>query len=295
MKANILLVTAALATLNASAQFNILKDLKSTADKAAASTARIPQADPVTTAATNTSLLDGLSLGDGKSRIVVLGGLRLLGGQRDSVRIEYIDESPSHDYMSKTIDLSGSGTVTAITAYYERENDTWSFQAGIDGFISSYWSIAAFVGGSYHLVNKDGFKVKAGGRLAYGIGRVKLGDVENNSSFFQIGGQQIYDRELRLSYKDSYVALTPNITIEKSLSDRIGIIASAAGTIAVRTKAMIEFQGSGNLLDGANASEPAEVELNNVNLTMSQNGNKLDKLPLSYNGASLTIGLTYNL
>jgi hypothetical protein len=232
-------------------------------------------------------------IGEGKNRLVVLGGLRLLTGHRDLVNILYIDQSPSRDRLQTTLDLSGKGTVTALTIYGERESNQFSYQLGVDGFVSSYWSIALFVGGSYHVVNNDGLKVKAGARLAYGIGSIHIGDVPANGSYFLINGQQIFDRELRLTYKDTYIALSPNISIEKRITDRVGLIANATATLGIRSKASIQFQGSGNLPLNADASKPAEVDLSDVNLSMTQSGEALKKLPLSYSGASLTIGFTY--
>lgn len=292
MKTSILLLATAMLAVDANAQLQALNALKASAQNLN-TTATSLRTLPATTAGAGISLLADAASSSGQNHVVVQVGMRTLSGDMDSVTMYYRDPSPSGDNGTATVFVDGSSNVVGFLAYYEREAENASFQIGLDGFAGSVFSIGVFLGGSYHLVNKDGFKVKTGARIGYGIAKKKLGEIENNGLYFYVDGKYIYNPRMGITYNDQYVSLSPNITLEKHIVGPIGILASVAGNFGFRSKATVTFQGEGfNVLALASA-DPIEVDMKDANLVLTRNNERVDNLGIRYTGISLNLGLSY--
>ncbi len=230
-------------------------------------------------------------------------GTRFLPGGGGDVIVNYVDQSPSRDQLTQYLDIPTVKTMIAYQFYVEGEYERFFLQAGIEGFFGKFRSSAPFVGIGYTPFRLGSWDVRASARLTYGGGRYKLGDVENNSIYFEIKDKRIYDNYLRMTYRDQYVGVVPALGIEKSFGDHWSVQASANLFITVRHDTRVEFyghngdgrrprgSGPGNMMEPT--SEIVEVGLKEVDLDFIKDGEVIDKLPLYYTGLSLLAGVSY--
>ncbi|HRF82404.1 MAG TPA: hypothetical protein PL070_20240 [Flavobacteriales bacterium] len=229
-------------------------------------------------------------------------GTRFMPGSGGKVFVSYIDQSPSRDELNQVLDIPGLKTLAAYQIFVEGEYAGFFLNAGVDGFVGKFRAAAPFIGIGYTPFKLGGWDVRASARLTYGSGTYILGDVVNNSVYFQIKDVKIYDPYLRMNYKDRYVGVIPTLGIEKNLTEHLVMHASANLFVTVRHHTRVEFYGhdgsGGKVKDtgrGARSQDIAKVEvgLDEVDLDFIKDNEVIDKLPLYYTGLSLMAGVSY--
>lgn len=230
-------------------------------------------------------------------------GSRFLPGSGGEVEVRYIDQSPSRDSLRAVLDIPSVKAVLAYQLYVEGEFNRFFLQAGVEGFFGKFQTHAPFIGIGYTPFRINSWDVRASARLTYGSGKYTLGDVVNNSVYFQIGDVQIYDPYLRMVYKDRYIGVIPAIGLDKSFGDHWGVQASANLFITVRHKTRVQFYGHNG--DGKNSADDrafsltpvkenvGEVDMDEVDLDFIRDSEVIDKLPLYYTGLSILVGASY--
>lgn len=232
-------------------------------------------------------------------------GPRFLPGGGGDVEVRYIDQSPSRDSLRQVIKVPTVKTVLAYQFYAEGKFNRFFFQLGVEGFFGKFNTHAPFVGIGITPLRWKSWDVRTSARLTYGSGRLRLGDVENNSVYFLIGDQYIYDDYLRMNYRDRYVGIVPSIGIDKSFGRHWAVHASANLFITIRHDTRVEFYGHDG--DGRNSAakkknpfslsgprdSTSEVDLDDVDLDFIMDGEVIDKLPQYYTGLSLLAGVCY--
>lgn len=260
---------------------------------------------PSVVIAQDTSSTSGISNMLGKRNGIRVGasiGTRFLPGSGGSVLVRYVDQSPSRDRLEQFLDIPTLKTAVAYQLVAEGVYERVFLQAGIDGFFGKFRAAAPFVGIGYTPFRFKGWDVRASARLTYGGGRYILGDVENNSVYFQIKDIRIHDSYLRMTYRDQYIGVIPTIGLEKQLGEHWSVHASANLFITVRHNTRVEFyghdgqgkKGSGMGSSDASGKRPTvDVGLDEVDLDFIRNGEVIDKLPLYYTGVSFLAGVKY--
>ncbi|MBK6776068.1 MAG: hypothetical protein IPG74_09590 [Flavobacteriales bacterium] len=237
-------------------------------------------------------------------RVGVSLGPRILPGSGGQVEVRYVDQSPSRDSLRQTLDIPAVKVVLAYQLYAEAEFNRFFFQLGVEGFFGKFSSHAPFVGIGITPFRWKSWDVRTSARLTYGSGKYKLGDVVNNSDWFLIGGQKIYDDYLRMNYRDRYIGVVPALTLDKTFGKHWAVEAGASLFITVRHHARVEFYGHNG--DGRNSADEgfsfpprrttdnaSEVALDDVDMDFIRDGEVIDKLPQYYTGLSLLAGVSY--
>ncbi|MEO8066462.1 MAG: hypothetical protein ABI599_02090 [Flavobacteriales bacterium] len=236
-------------------------------------------------------------------RVGVSIGPRLLPGSGGEVEVRYIDQSPSRDSLRAVLDIPAVKAVLAYQLYVEGEFNRVFLQAGLEGFFGKFHSHAPFIGIGVTPYRWKNWDVRLSARLTYGSGKYVLGDVENNSVYFQIGNTQIYDPYLRMIYRDRYVGVIPAIGLDKSIGKHWAVQASANLFVTVRHHTRVQFYGHNG--DGKNSADDpgfslkptddgtAEVDLDELDLDFIRDNEVIDKLPLYYTGLSFLAGVSY--
>lgn len=219
-------------------------------------------------------------------------GPRLLPGSGGTILVQYIDQSPSRDRLDAVIDVPGVTLAFAYQAFAEGEFGRFHFQLGIDGFAGKLRAVAPFAGIGITPYRVGSMDVRVGARLSYGAGSYHLGDVVNNDLWFQIGSTRIYNDKMSMTYKDRFMALQPNIGLDKGIGDHWSLQAGLIVNLVLRHHTRVVFQG---IEDATHEkTEPVEVGLKDVNLGFyREDGTQINKLPLHYTGVSITAGATY--
>ncbi|MBP6313002.1 MAG: hypothetical protein KA408_12080 [Flavobacteriales bacterium] len=234
----------------------------------------------------------GLSIGKVNSFKIGLSlGPRFLPGTGGEVTVKYIDQSPSRDELIQVLDIPSVKVVPAFQLYAEAEVNRFFLQLGGEGFFGKFNTVAPFVGIGITPYRVKGMDVRVSARLSYGSGKYKLGDVVNNSVFFDVGGVKIYDDFLRMTYRDRYLSLIPAIGFEKNLGRHINVLLTANLHLTIRHKTRVEFYGHNG--DGRKTAEPVDVDLKQVDLTFTRNGESIEKLPLYYSGLAVLASFNY--
>lgn len=219
-------------------------------------------------------------------------GPRILPGSSETIIVRYIDQSPSQDRLDAVLNIPGVATVFAYQVFAEGEFDRFFLQIGVDGFAGKFDAVAPFVGMGFTPYRVGSMDVRVGARLSYGAGSYHLGDVVNNDEWFQIGGTRIHNDQMRMTYKDRFLALQPNIGLDKAFGDHWSLQAGIIANLVLRHHTRVVFQGIKDA--GHDKTEPVQVELDDVNLGFYRtDGENIKKLPIHYSGASLTVGATY--
>ena len=162
-----------------------------------------------------------------------------------------------------------------------------------EGFINTYYTLGGTAGLHYLLFSTEkGTQLTAGATLGGGIGRYKLGTVDNNSLYFQIGDNLIYDASMDMKYTENFWSFSPQINFFQPIGESLRLVLNAQYNLGIRRNTTIAFYGSeGNLSDPG--APNATLPLDDVNVSFLQANQELNKLPLNYSGPSISLGVSY--
>lgn len=226
-------------------------------------------------------------------------GPRLLDTDPGMITTYYVDDSPSRDNFRTVVDVKDQ---------YNRAS--LSIQGGYaHPFNLSHSVIIDLIFGKartslfgYSLGYNQKFKIGKDRKiivrpaLAALLGGVdfKLGKIQNNASFIQIGNDRYFDDELNVTLVQNAFVLAPQLDIFYIFPNEIGLNLNIAYDFNFeRGSPKLAFsRKSSDRNDDSREDNNSHVNLGSNNVSIDYNGNEIKKLPYKYGGLRITLAFS---
>lgn len=228
--------------------------------------------------------------------ISVGGGPRALETTPGSIETYYVDDSPSRDEFYSTVDIKDDYNRVGLNfelgfAQKIGLSHTFFVDAALGKSLSTFggyslgWELPVRMGRS-DLVVRPGFN------LMYGNTGFRLGRIQNESAFIQVGNKVFYDDYLNIRLSEYLFVYGPRLDLNFLFPKRHGITLSVAYDFSTMgsSKPKLRFSAPTAEDRPENAPTSAAVKLTDNNLNINYNGRDIVKLPYDYGGLRITLG-----
>jgi len=125
----------------------------------------------------------------------------------------------------------------------------------------------------------------------YGNTGFKLGKMENEDTFIQIGDDLFYNDYLNISLRENLFVLGPRLDVNFLLPTKHGITASVAYDFTPKSnKSRLLFSAPSAEENPEGTPASATIRLTDNNLIIRYNDEILKRLPYDYGGFRVTLG-----
>ena len=231
-------------------------------------------------------------------RSVFLGvGPRYLNTDPGTIETTFVDDSPSMDSFNSTFEVKDGYTQFALNfgykaGRYRGTSHDYLFDATLG---KNYSALFAYSWGWNFLTKLKGkdlvIRPAIQGVLA-GSG-FRIGKINNNSAYIQIGKTQYYEDELDIRLEGTSVTFAPRLDFSYIFADRWDLFLKAAYDVPAGNSNPKLYFSVPDGIGKEDAPNDSSVSIDNENLTITYNGEPLESLPFTTGGLRVTFGVSY--
>lgn len=225
-------------------------------------------------------------------------GPRYLNTDPGTIETTFVDDSPSMDSFNSTFDVKDGYTQFALNIGYKAGNYRGtSHDYLLDVTLGkNYTAKFAYSWGWNFLTKLNGndFVIRPAiqGLLA-GSG-FRIGQIQNNAAYIQIGETQYYEGELDIRLQATSVTFAPRLDFTYIIADRVDVFFKAAYDVpAGNSDATLQFSVPDGIGTDSGNTTTSTVKVDDDNLTITYNGDPLESLPFTTGGLRVTFGISY--
>ena len=226
-----------------------------------------------------------------KYRAVTLGfGTRGLSTTPGTIVTSLIDDSPSMDSFSGTKEIDDfKGRLGMQVGYHFGKYRGMSHSFFFDG---AFGEIGTFyfgysIGWNFPIKLKYRYLHLRAAVAGYvGNTRIKLGSINNNASYIQIGEKQFFDDEVKVKLESDNFLWKPHLEILYPFNDNFNFFGNIGYEMGGQSNVDMRFESK----DGEITAEKA---IDGDNPFVSFNGDKLEELPFDLGGLRFNVGIAY--
>lgn len=224
-----------------------------------------------------------------QSSISISGGVKLIGAEKRTTTLWYVDESPSRDNIYKDISQIGNIAVN-INIRWTNTTPDKAFRPFFEGqgYLGSINGLAANGGYVYSGTNQGKVRIQPEMSVVLGYCSKGIGVIENNDVYIQVNETRFQDyTNVYASLRNAYIGIKPGLSFifKTGANKEIGLGVNYQLSYKV---GFISFSGTGQ-----NGSRVAEIEyLTANNVGFYVDGSRTDKNP--YNPDGLEFKVFYN-
>jgi len=211
----------------------------------------------------------------------ISGGIKLIKPDNRTVTLWYVDESPSMDNLSKSVEQTGNIAFN-INARWQDDDATKAFHLFVEGqgYFGSINGLALNTGVFYRKDFESKFIVQPELAALLGFSSKGIGEIQNNDIYIQVNDTKFQDySNVNVAIRNIYYGVKPGVSfiIKSGLTSELGF--GINYQLSVKT-GMVTFSGKGQDGNAASASE----KLTEPNVDFYVDGAKTDKIPYNPDG-----------
>ncbi len=212
--------------------------------------------------------------------------------KKSAIDFTYVDESPSKDNMRTQIDLDKRFIAYGGQFGLEWETDhTLTWRTYYQYALNSEGSTKVFGVGLGKIIGTKK-NTRIGADLQFGSASVKLGQLVQNDLFIQVNEARFYSNEVKMRYRNYFVAINPYVSYEKPLQNGFSLRFNIGAAAGLHTKSAVTFRGK----DEQGKKEKGKEKLTAPNLSFKLDGANTTTAKLfSILGPQVKVGLYYTI
>jgi len=256
-----------------------------------------PEPEPEPEVGELNSTVNNLKSQLARAAFYVKFGTRYMNVDAADVDFYYRDESPMPEDISSELSIEDSNIAFDFALGLELEDlSGWIYSTDIEFFFGEVDGLHWNLGAGRVIKKNEKFQLNLLGHLGFGSGRLRLGDLQNRSTYIQVNDTQFYDNALTVKLRNNFVSFRPQVTMVLPTSaglfglnpDEFRITLGYNQVIARSNR--ITFNGT----DENDEIRTAKEKLSEDNVSFRVNDRNTDDLPFSYNGPFFSIGLGFH-
>jgi len=224
-------------------------------------------------------------------------GVSSLRSPATTLFFEFVDESPSQDYIQTSYTLVSDHKPIVIKpyiSYIAPTGLTWDTQLEF-GFAPQARTTSIHTGLLKRLGKRteDQLITKVGAFIGCGSAKLDLGQIYQNDLYIQINGHKYYENSLDVAYRERQWTFTPQIQFEKVIAKKTFLRINAGYRLPLSYSVSdVVFKGEEDT-NGERHQE--EVSLNKRNIALTLDGHEQDRKLLNQRGFLVDIGVSISI
>lgn len=179
---------------------------------------------------------------------------------------EFVDESPSQDFIVENFTIPNAYTPITITPYYSIETDEIEVEIEVKlGLGGELRTLGTYLGATKYFGNQEKSSFGIGGSVGLGRSKVDLGDIFQNDTFIQINGSKYYGTSLSVGYLEQQLTLKPHVRYKYKISGKYPLLATLGYQYPpLSFNGKVEFRGSDTSADDTQFVETVSLKEKNI-------------------------------
>lgn len=228
-------------------------------------------------------------------QVIFYGGIKPFENNASNIQFYYVDQAPNPNSLYKNITFNKKelynvgvtlgGILSAETPLY--------IDIGAQAFFNKIYGgdLSLQIGYIHpYFLNKRIVVFPTVG-LGYGFYDLDIGDIQRASDYIQINKTKFYEKAVNVSLRNDFISLRPSLNVYFDLGKKVLLSLTGSYLYPFEFKDVARFYVTKDEKNSISESKSEIVDLTSSNLTMLTDGVKNTKLPYTFKGFEIRLGI----